>query len=58
MLVLVLDWTQCFQQGAGAPPVMLRGRMTGIPKNWGPGPPEGQDKRWIQFAQSLYIYIY
>ena len=50
MLVLVLDRTQCLQQGAGGPPAMLRGRMTGFPKNWVPGPPERQDKRWIQFA--------
>ena len=44
VLVLVLDWTQCFPQGAGAPPVMLRGCMTGSPQKWGPGPPERQDK--------------
>ena len=44
VLVLVLDCTQCLPQGAGAPPAMLRGRMTGFPKNWGPGPPERQDK--------------
>ena len=44
VLVLVLDWTQCLPQGAGTPPVMMRGRMTGFPKNWGPGPPERQDK--------------
>ena len=31
VLVLVLDWTQCLPQGAGAPPAMLRGRMTGFP---------------------------
>ena len=24
-----------------------------LPKKLGPGPPERQDKRWIQFAQSL-----
>ena len=42
MLVLVLDWT--FPQGAGAPPAMLRGHMTGFPKKWGPEPPERQDK--------------
>ena len=41
VLVLVLDWTQCLLQGAGAPPAMMRGRMTDLPKkNWGPG----QDK--------------
>ena len=39
VLVLVLDWTQCHPQGAGAPPA-----MTGFPKNWGPGPPKRQDK--------------
>ena len=45
MLVLVLAWTQCLPQGAGAPPAMMRGRMTGFhKKNWGPGPPERQDK--------------
>ena len=43
-LVLVLDWTQCLLQGAGALPAMLRGRMTGFPKILGPGPPERQDK--------------
>ena len=42
MLVLVLDWN--LPQGAGAPPTMPRGRMTGSQKNWGPGPPERQDK--------------
>ena len=42
--VLVLDWTQCLPQGAGASPAMLRGRVTGFPKNWGPGPPERQGK--------------
>ena len=41
VLVLVLDWTQCLPQRA---PAMLQGRMTGFPKNWGPGPPERQDK--------------
>ena len=35
VLVLVLDWTQCLPKG---------GRMTGFQKNWGPGPPERQDK--------------
>ena len=51
MLVLVLDWT--LPQGAGAPPAMLRGRMTGFPKkNGGPGLRRGRI-RWIQFAQSL-----
>ena len=35
VLVLVLDWTQCIPQGAGAPPAMLRGRMTGFPKKLG-----------------------
>ena len=35
---------QCLPQGAGAPPAMMRGRMTGFPKNWGPRPPERQDK--------------
>ena len=44
VLVLVLDWTRCLPQGAGAPPAMLQSRMTGIPKIWGPGPPERQDK--------------
>ena len=44
VLVLVLDWTQCLLQGAGAQPAMLRGRMTGFPKNWGPWPPEREDK--------------
>ena len=44
VLVLVLDWTQCLPQGTGAPPAMLRGRMTGFPKNWEPGTPERQDK--------------
>ena len=44
VLVLDLDWTKCLPQGAGAPPAMLRGRMTSFPKNWGPGPPERQDK--------------
>ena len=40
VLVLVLDWTQCLQKGAGAPPAMMR-----LPKkNWGPGAPERQDK--------------
>ena len=49
VLVLVVDWTQCLPQGAGAPPVMLRGRMTGFsPQKRGAGPQE----RWIQFAQS------
>ena len=33
--VLVLDWTQCLSQGAHAPPTMLRGRMTGFPKQLG-----------------------
>ena len=42
VLVMVLDWTQCLPQGD--PPAMLRGRMTGFPKNWGPGPSERQDK--------------
>ena len=31
VLVLVLDWTQCLPQGAGAPPAMMRGRTTGFP---------------------------
>ena len=44
VLVLVLDWTKCLPQGAGAPPAMVRGCMTGFQKNWGPGPPERQDK--------------
>ena len=44
VLVLILDWTQCLPQGAGAPPALLRGRMTGFPKNWGPGLPGKQDK--------------
>ena len=44
VLVLVLDWTQCLPQGADAPPAMLRGRMTGFQINWGPGPPERQNK--------------
>ena len=48
VLVLVLDCTQCLPQGAGAPPAMLRGRMTGFQKKLGAGPPE----RWIQFEQS------
>ena len=34
VLVLVLDWTQCLPQGVCAPPVMLRGRTAGFPKNW------------------------
>ena len=44
MLVLVLDLTQCLPQGAGALPAMMQDCMTGSQKNWGPGPPEGQDK--------------
>ena len=44
MLVLVLDWTQCLLQGVGAPPAMMRGRMTSFQKNWEPGPSERQDK--------------
>ena len=44
VLVFVLDWTQCLPKGAVAPPAMLRGRMTGFPKNWKPGPTERQDK--------------
>ena len=44
VLVLVLDWNQCLPQGGGAPPAMLRCRLTGFPKNWGPGPLERQDK--------------
>ena len=44
VLFLVLDWTQCLPQGAGAQPAMLRGRLTGFPKSWGPGHPERQDK--------------
>ena len=35
MLVLVLGWTQCFPQGVGAPPAMLRGRTAGSPKKTG-----------------------
>ena len=35
VLVLVLDWTQCLPQGAGAPPAMMRGRMTGFLKKLG-----------------------
>ena len=35
VLILVMDLTQC---------LLLRGRMTGFPKNWGPGPPERQNK--------------
>ena len=35
MLVLVLGWTQCFPQGVGAPPAMLRGRTAGFPKKLG-----------------------
>ena len=44
VLGLVLDWTQCLPQGAGTPPAMLRGCMTGFPPKSGPGPPERQDK--------------
>ena len=45
VLVLVLDWSQCLPQGAGATTAMLRGRMTGFPpKKLGPWPPERQDK--------------
>ena len=42
MLVLVLDWTQCLPQGAGAAPANAAGvAMTGFPQNTGgPGPPE------------------
>ena len=32
VLVLVLDWTQCLPQGAGAPTAMMRSRMTGFQK--------------------------
>ena len=35
VLVLVLDWTQCLPQGAGAPPAMMRGRKTVFPKKMG-----------------------
>ena len=31
-------------QGAGAPPAMMRCRMTGFPKNWGSGSPKRQAK--------------
>ena len=36
VLLLVLDWTQCLPQGAGAPPAILRDCMTGFPpkKMW------------------------
>ena len=44
MLVLVLDCTQCLPQAAGTPPAMMRGRMTGLTKKLGLGPPERQDK--------------
>ena len=45
VLGLVLDWTQCLPQGAGAPPAMLQNCMAGFPKKKsGPGPPERQDK--------------
>ena len=35
VLILVLGWTQCLPQEAGALPAMLRGRMTGFPKKLG-----------------------
>ena len=35
VLVLVLGWTQCLPQGAGAPPAMPRGHTTGFPKKLG-----------------------
>ena len=35
VLVLVLGWTQCLPQGVGAPPAMLGGRPTGLPKKLG-----------------------
>ena len=44
VLGLVLDWTQCLPQGAGTPLAMMRDRMTGFPKHWGPGLPERKDK--------------
>ena len=50
VLVLVLDWTQCLPQGAGATPAMLRGRMTGFPKKLGAR--RGRI-RCIPFAKSL-----
>ena len=49
VLVLVLGWTQCLPQGAGALPAMLRGRMTGFPNKWVAGP-QGRCDRWVQFA--------
>ena len=39
VLVLVLDWTQCFPQGVGAPPAMLPGRTAGFPPKTGWLPP-------------------
>ena len=50
VLVLVLDWTQCFPQGAGAPPAMLHDWFP--QKNGVLGLRRGRI-RWIQFAQSL-----
>ena len=35
VLALVMDWAQCLPQGAGAPPAMMRCRMTGFPKKLG-----------------------
>ena len=49
VLVLVLDWTQCLPQGAGAPPALMQCRMTGFPKKLCLR--RGRI-RWIQFAQS------
>ena len=55
VLVLVLDWTQCFPQEVSAPPAMLRGRTAGFPPKMD-GRVSGEAVRWIQFAQSPRLW--